>query len=101
MPDPMYRRCLGLPRRYFPVISNVSAKPVSDPKLIRQLLVEQVTKMVRWRESILLLRELGVHKLVEVGSGTVLSGLTKRIDKSLSTACIADPSGIDSFVASL
>tara|TARA_B100000886_G_scaffold340458_1_gene310169 strand:+ start:2005 stop:2946 length:942 start_codon:yes stop_codon:yes gene_type:complete len=84
-----------------PLIANVTAKPVADPNSIRQLLIEQVTGMVRWRESILVLKELGVHKLVEVGSGTVLSGLSRRIDKSLSTTSISDPDGIDSFVESL
>src|SRR5215475_2437508 len=58
-----------------PLVANVTAAPVSDPATIRRQLVEQVTTMVRWRETVLRLKEEGVHRLVELGAGRVLSGL--------------------------
>jgi [acyl-carrier-protein] S-malonyltransferase len=61
-----------------PVYANVTAGPVADPDTIRRLLVEQVTGMVRWRESVLAMFEAGVHDHVEFG-GKVLGGMVKRI----------------------
>lgn len=61
-----------------PVVANVTARPETDPDAIRGLLVEQVTAMVRWRESILHLGELGVEEFVELG-GKVLGPMVKRI----------------------
>ena len=59
------------------------ASKVTEPAEIRALLVEQVTQMVRWRESVEFLRDHGVDTLVELGPGKVLSGLTRRIDRDL------------------
>ncbi len=81
-----------------PLISNVTASEVSDPAEIRRLLVRQVTGMVRWRESVLFMKTLGVRELVEVGAGKVLSGLAKRIDRQLSGLSIGTPADIDAFV---
>jgi [acyl-carrier-protein] S-malonyltransferase len=61
-----------------PVVANVTAQAVSDPDTIRRLLVEQVTGMVRWRESILAMTEVGVERYVEFG-GKVLGPMVKRI----------------------
>ena len=61
-----------------PVYANVTAAPVSDPDTIRALLVEQVTGMVRWRESVLAMFDAGVVDFVELG-GKVLGGMVKRI----------------------
>jgi [acyl-carrier-protein] S-malonyltransferase len=61
-----------------PLVANVTARPETDPDVIRNLLVEQVTEMVRWRESILHLGELGVEEFVELG-GKVLGPMVKRI----------------------
>jgi [acyl-carrier-protein] S-malonyltransferase len=66
-----------------PIISNFSTQITQDPTLIKDLLVKQVTGMVRWYESILLLKEQGVVKIVEIGAGKVLTNLTKRIDKEI------------------
>lgn len=63
-----------------PVVANVLATAISDPEEIRSRLIEQVTGMVRWRESMLYLREKGVDTLYEVGAGRVLTGLAKRFD---------------------
>ncbi|SMF73315.1 [Acyl-carrier-protein] S-malonyltransferase [Azospirillum oryzae] len=84
-----------------PVVANVTASAVSDPNAIRQLLVEQVTGMVRWRECVLYMKEQGVERLVEVGSGKVLAGLTKRIDKDLAAVSVGTPADVESFLKTL
>lgn len=84
-----------------PVIANVTASAVSDPNVIRRLLVEQVTGMVRWRECVLSMKEQGVERLVEVGSGKVLAGLTKRIDKDLAAVSVGTPADVESFLKTL
>lgn len=84
-----------------PVIANVAASPISNPDAIRSSLVAQVTGMVRWRESILWMAQNGIHKVVEVGSGKVLSGMNKRIEKSLGGAALSDPETITAFIAEL
>jgi [acyl-carrier-protein] S-malonyltransferase len=82
-----------------PVVANVTAAPVSDPDAIRKLLVEQVTGMVRWRESVLAMKALGVSRLVEVGAGKVLAGLTKRIDKEVSATSLGAPADIEAWLS--
>jgi [acyl-carrier-protein] S-malonyltransferase len=72
---------LTMPR--VPVVANVTAAPTSDPSDIRELLVEQVIRMVRWRETVLLFKEREVEEIVEIGAGRVLAGLAKRIDREL------------------
>ncbi|AWK88021.1 ACP S-malonyltransferase [Azospirillum thermophilum] len=84
-----------------PVVANVTASAVSDPNEIRRLLVEQVTGMVRWRESVLFMKAQGVDTLVEIGSGKVLAGLTKRIDKELSAVSIGTPADVEAFLKTL
>ena len=84
-----------------PVVANVTASAVSDPNVIRRLLVDQVTGMVRWRESVLFMKEQGVDTLVELGSGKVLSGLAKRIDKELAGTSVQGPADVESFLKTL
>jgi [acyl-carrier-protein] S-malonyltransferase len=84
-----------------PVVANVTAAVVSDPEMSRTLLVEQVTKMVRWRESVLFMRDQGVDKLVELGTGKVLAGLTKRIDRDIKSVSVSGPHDIDEFFKAL
>ncbi len=84
-----------------PIVANVTAKAVSDPDTIRRLLVEQVTSMVRWRESILFLAGQGIDTIVELGAGKVLSGLTRRIDKSLKTHHAEMPEDIEALLKAL
>jgi len=84
-----------------PLIANVTALPTQEPNEIRQLLVEQVTERVRWRESILKMKEEGVETLIEVGAGKVLSGMTKRIDRDLKSINVGMPDDIDAFVKTL
>jgi [acyl-carrier-protein] S-malonyltransferase len=84
-----------------PVVANVLAEPVTDPLEIRKRLVEQVTGMVRWRESVEWLAANGVTTLVEVGAGRVLSGLAKRIAPSAEALTVGTPAEIDALVAKL
>ncbi len=84
-----------------PLYPNVTAAPTSDPETIRAQLVEQVTGMVRWRESVAAMAADGVTQLAELGSGKVLTGLVRRIDKSLSGTAVNGPADIETFLASL
>ena len=65
------------------IVSNVTAEPSSDPKKIKNLLIEQIEKPVRWRESIVNMINFGCDKFIEIGPGKVLSGLVKRIDRNV------------------
>ncbi len=81
-----------------PVVSNVLAAPISDPDEIRRRLVEQVTGVVRWTESInWLTGEGAVTNLVELGSGKVLTGLAKRINGDVTATAVGTPADIDAF----
>jgi [acyl-carrier-protein] S-malonyltransferase len=84
-----------------PLVANVIAKGKTAPNEIRQLLVEQVTARVRWRESILFMKGNGVDTLIEVGAGKVLTGLTRRIDRELKSISIQGPDDIVDFLESL
>jgi [acyl-carrier-protein] S-malonyltransferase len=84
-----------------PVVANVTATEISDPDMIRRLLAEQVTSRVRWRESVLLFRSLGVAMSVEAGGNKVLSGMVKRIDKELETVNLDSPAEIEAFAKTL
>ena len=77
-----------------PLISNVKASAVNDPSTIRSLLVKQVTGSVRWRESILFLAAEGVTEIWEIGAGKALSGMIRRIDRSLTCQTIGSPEDI-------
>ena len=88
----------NLQRPALPIVANITASAVSDPAEIKSLLVEQVTGTVRWRESVLYMKEQGVTGLVELGNGKVLAGLTKRIDKELGAVSIGSPEDIDAFM---
>lgn len=74
-----------------PVVANVRAEAVSDPDVIRDLLIEQVTGSVRWRESVLWMASQGVDEIWEVGAGKALSGMIRRIDKSITCRNIGTP----------
>ncbi len=84
-----------------PVVANVTAAETSEPEMIRRLLVEQVTARVRWRESVLALRGLGIETTVEVGGSKVLTGMVKRIDKELQTVALDTPSELEAFARTL
>ena len=67
------------------IISNVNANTVNNPDEIKKLLIEQIEKPVRWRESIMKMIELNINKFIEIGPGKVLSGIVKRIDRNVIT----------------
>lgn len=82
-----------------PVVTNVSAAPESDPATLKQALVEQVTAKVRWRESVLALIGEGVDQASELGAGKVLTGLNKRIDRSLAAQAIGSIEDLEAHPA--
>src|ERR1700722_2082473 len=84
-----------------PVLSNVTAQEASEPEIVRRLLVEQVTSRVRWRESMLALRGLGVDTSVEVGGNKVLTGMMRRIDKDIQAIALDTPAEIEAFAKGL
>ena len=71
-----------------PLVANVEARDVTDPALIRSLLVEQVTGSVRWRESVAFMAAQGVTDVFEIGAGKALSGMVKRIDRNLTATSV-------------
>lgn len=84
-----------------PLVANVTAEAVREPEVIRELLIEQVTALVRWRESVLYMKEQGVDTLIELGSGRVLTALAKRIDRELKGLSAESPDDIDALVKML
>ena len=84
-----------------PLVANVTAAAESAPDQIRRLLVEQVTGLVRWRESVQYMRGRGVDTVVEIGAGKVLSGLVRRIDRDLAAASVQTPAEIEAFLKGL
>lgn len=84
-----------------PVVANVTAAATSDPVQIRDLLVRQVTGTVRWRESVIWMKDQGVDEMVELGAGKVLSGLARRIDKEISCDSVGTPEGIEALIGKL
>ena len=84
-----------------PVVANVLAHEVSDAAAIRDLLVEQVTHSVRWRESVLWMAGQGITEIWEIGAGKALSGMIRRIDKSIACTAIGAPDDVTAAAASL
>jgi [acyl-carrier-protein] S-malonyltransferase len=84
-----------------PLVANVTARETTDPAEIKELLVEQVTHMVRWRETVLLFARNEVEEIVEVGAGRVLAGLVKRIDRDLAAISIGAPAELEELMKRL
>jgi [acyl-carrier-protein] S-malonyltransferase len=84
-----------------PVVANVAVKPLTDPDEIAASLVEQVTGRVRWRETVEWFGANGVETLYEIGSGKVLSGLARRIDKEIATSAVGNPADVEAALATL
>lgn len=82
-----------------PLVANVQAEAVVEPDLIRALLVEQVTGSVRWRESVLWMAAQGVSEIWEVGAGKALSGMIRRIDKSIACQVVGTPDDVTSVIS--
>jgi len=84
-----------------PVVSNVRAEAVSDPMLIRNLLVEQVTGAVRWRETVQWMADQGVAEMWEIGAGKALSGMVRRIAKETNCRAVGTAADVADAAASL
>lgn len=85
----------------FPVIANVDARSTPEPAAIRRALQKQVTAPVRWVETILTMKEMGIEALVEIGPGQVLTGLVRKIDPELQTHNIEDPESLEKTLGDL
>ena len=84
-----------------PLVANVSAKRETDPVRIRDLLIEQVTSTVRWRECVTAMTDMGVDRFIELGAGKVLTGLIKRIAPDASGIAAGTPAEIEALLKSL
>ncbi len=84
-----------------PVVANVRAEAISDPDTIRQLLVEQVTGSVRWRESVQWMAANGVTDVWEIGAGKALSGMIRRIEKTINCTAVGTSEDAKAAAASL
>jgi [acyl-carrier-protein] S-malonyltransferase len=96
MKEALEKVSLGTP--VVPLVANVLASEITEPGAIKQRLVEQVTALVRWRESVQYMKASGVEALIECGAGKVLSGLVKRIDKEMTGTALNTPADIEAFL---
>lgn len=83
---------------YLPCVCNVTAKAEDDPNVIRQLLVDQITGRVRWRESVQWMGDNGVTRVIELGAGKVLGGLVRRINKDIECLNAETPEDIEKLL---
>ena len=81
-----------------PIVSNITALPQTDPKILRKYLIEQVTGTVRWRETMELAINLGVKKITELGTGKVLAGIAKRMVNNVLIESYENPEDFESFL---
>jgi [acyl-carrier-protein] S-malonyltransferase len=88
---------LSAPR--FPVVSNVTARPVRDPVEARRLLLTQLTSPVRWTECVRTMLAEGVTSFLELGPGSVLSGLLRRIERSAGARTVGTADDVNAFAA--
>ncbi len=96
MKEALEKVSLGTPS--VPLVSNVLASEITNPANIKVRLVEQVTGLVRWREGVQYMKANGVDTLVECGTGKVLSGLVKRIDRDMTGLALNTPADIEAFL---
>lgn len=92
MADALARVDVSAPK--VPLVANVLAEAVTDPVRIRELLVEQVTASVRWRESVAWMGAQGVTEMWEIGAGKALSGMVRRINRDIACAAVGTPDDI-------
>jgi [acyl-carrier-protein] S-malonyltransferase len=83
----------------FPVVSNVTATPVTDSEEARRLLVQQLTSPVRWVASVRTMLDAGVSRFLELGPGTVLAGLLKRVDRAAEVRALGTADQLESFLS--
>ena len=81
-----------------PIISNINAEPETDPNKLRKNLINQVTGTVKWRETMLLAKKLGVQKITELGSGKVLTGIAKRMIENVSILNVENSADLENIL---
>tara|TARA_B100000767_G_C19631543_1_gene478444 strand:+ start:17 stop:331 length:315 start_codon:yes stop_codon:yes gene_type:complete len=79
------------------LISNVTAKEITNENELKDLLIKQIENRVRWRESIIYMINSGVNQFIEIGPGKVLSGLVKRINRDIKINAINNESDLESI----
>ena len=84
-----------------PVVSNVTAQAETDTATIQDLLVKQITGMVRWRESVLWMGNNDVTEMVEIGAGKVLNGLVRRINKEVTVSSVGTVDDVEALMKQL
>lgn len=84
-----------------PLVANVTAQPVREPGAVRELLVQQVTGRVRWRESVEWMAQNGVARFVEIGAGKQLSGMVKRNAPDAEALALNEPADLEAFAKSI
>ncbi|WP_059104653.1 ACP S-malonyltransferase [Shouchella shacheensis] len=92
----LHRATIDMPM--VPLVANVTADVVHAPETIRALLAEQVSSPVRWQESIERMIDLGVDTFVEIGTGSVLTGLVRKIDRSAKAHAVNDRSSLETLI---
>jgi [acyl-carrier-protein] S-malonyltransferase len=88
----MARAVAAAPMRdpYVPIVANTTARPIRTAEALREELVQQLVQPVQWVRSVQYLREQGVDSVIEFGPGRVLTGLAKRIDRSIGVRNVSD-----------
>jgi [acyl-carrier-protein] S-malonyltransferase len=84
-----------------PLVANVRASAVSDPGEIKNLLVEQVTGSVRWRESVMFMGAQGVTEMWEIGAGKALSGMVRRIDREITCRAVGTADTVSAAIEAM
>ena len=84
-----------------PLINNADAKPLQKAAEVRESLIRQLASAVRWEESVRVLQSMGIQTLIEIGPGTVLSGLAKRIAPDLRLLNVQDQASLSSTIEAL
>jgi len=84
-----------------PVISNVTAQPVTEPSDIRRLLVDQITGTVQWRRGVEWMAANGVAEMAELGAGKVLAGLVKRIAPDVAVQSAGTAEQVEALIRAL
>lgn len=83
----------------FPYVANVDAQLVSEAEGVKQRLVEQVMKPVRWEQSVATMRAAGVDRFIEVGPGKTLAGLLRKVDRKLNVVSVDDAKAFEALLA--
>ncbi len=88
-------------RPSYPIVSNVNVQPLTDPQEIKKTLAQQVASPVLWEASVHQMIDHGIHTFIECGPGTVLSGLVRKIDRTLQTMHVENQSSLLETVMAL